>query len=230
MRPIAQVHAHLRRRLLINYRLDAEYANTLLPQTMRPQLVDGSAVAGVCLVGLERVSPVSNRLGGVRSENAAHRIAVEWDEQGSTAQGVFIFERHSSSLPSVLFGGRAFPGVHRRARFTTFDTDERHKVSMRSRDQHLEVDVQLSDEWGSTLFPSLQAASDFTRAGRIGWSRGHDQTTLEPVALTASDWSMRGAEVRELRSSFFDSMPAGVATIDGALVMRNLPLTMSAIC
>jgi hypothetical protein len=230
MRPIAQVQAHLRRRLLINYRLDPEYAGTLLPQTLRPQLVDGSAVAGVCLVGLERVSPISNRLGGIRSENAAHRIAVEWDELGETAQGVFIFERHSSSLHSVLLGGRAFPGVHRRARFTTLDTAERHRVSMRSRDQHLDVDVQLSDEWSSTLFPSLQAASDFTRAGRVGWSRGHDRTTLEPVALTTSEWSMRGGEVRELRSTFFDSMPAGVATLDGALVMRNLPLAMSAVC
>ncbi len=230
MRPITQVQAHLRRRLLINYRLDAEYASTLLPQTLRPQLVDGSAVAGVCLVGLERVSPVSNRLGGIRSENAAHRIAVEWDEQGRTVQGVFIFERHSSSLPSVLLGGRAFPGVHRRARFTTLDTDDRHRVSMRSRDQRLDVDVQLSDDWQSTLFPSLQVASDFTRAGRIGWSRGHDQTTLEPVALTASEWSMQSAEVREIRSTFFESMPAGVATLDGALVMRNLPLTMTAVC
>lgn len=229
MSPITQVRAHLRRRLLINYRLDAEYASTLLPDTLRPHLVDGSAVAGVCLVGLDRVSPVSNRLGGIRSENAAHRIAVEWDEQGETAQGVFIFERHSSSLYSVLLGGRAFPGVHRHARFDTFDTSERHRVSMRSRDQQLDVDVRLSDEWQSTLFPSLQAASDFTRAGRIGWSRGHDQTRLEPVALTASEWSMHGAEVRELRSTFFDAMPAGVASLDGALVMRDLPLTITAV-
>ena len=229
MRPITQVRAHLRRRLLINYRLDPEYASTLLPQDLRPQLVDGSAVAGVCLVGLERVSPVSNRLGGIRSENAAHRMAVEWDEHGETTQGVFIFERHSSSLPSVLLGGRAFPGVHRHARFTTLDTDQRHRVSMRSRDQGLDVDVQLTEEWQSSLFDSLQSASDFTRAGRIGWSRGHDQCTLEPVALTASEWSMQSAEVREIRSTFFESMPTGVATLDGALVMRDLPLTMTAV-
>lgn len=159
MRPITQVRAHLRRRLLINYRLDPEYASTLLPQDLRPQLVDGSAVAGVCLVGLERVSPVSNRFGGIRSENAAHRMAVEWDEHG----------------------------VHRHARFATLDTDERHRVSMRSRDQRLDVDVQLSDEWQSSLFDSLQTASDFTCAGRVGWPRGHDQTTLEPLAPTASE-------------------------------------------
>lgn len=175
------------------------------------------------------MSPVSNRFGGIRSENAAHRMAIEWDEHGETTQGVFIFERHSSSLPSVLLGGRAFPGVHRHARFTTLDTDQRHRVSIRSRDQRLDVDVQLTEEWQSSLFDSLQSASDFTRAGRIGWSRGHDQRTLEPVELTASEWSMQSAEVREIRSTFFESMPTGVATLDGALVMRDLPLTMTAV-
>ena len=34
---------------------------------------------------------------------------------------------------------------------------------MRSRDQRLDVDVQLSDEWQSSLFDSLQTASDFIR-------------------------------------------------------------------
>lgn len=230
MRTLPRVQAHLRRRMLISYRVDPDYAMTLLPETLRPQLVDGSAVAGVCLVGLDRVSPFSNRLGGIRSENAAHRIAVEWDDESVTKQGVFIFERHSSSLPSVLLGGRAFPGVHRRARFHAVDTDQRHTLSMRSKDLEVDVDIRLSSDWQSTLFPSLQAASDFYRAGRIGWSRGHDKTTLEPAELTAPGWAVQGATVRELRSTFFDTMPDGVASFDSALVMRDLPLTMTAVC
>ena len=146
--------------------------------------------------------------------------------------------RTESITPSSATASRSLWAIFSRAyapnrsiyaRFATLDTDQPHGVSMRSRDQRLDVDVQLTEEWQSSLFDSLQSASDFTRAGRIGWSRGHDQRTLEPVALTASEWSMQSAEVREIRSTFFESMPTGVATLDGALVMRDLPLTMTAV-
>ena len=118
MRIIRDVRAQLRRRLLISYRVDPDVAVSLLPAGFRPRIVDGSAVAGVCVLGLESIRPGwSSGRWGLRSENAAHRIAVEWDGPDGVEQGVFIFERHSSAWHPVLFGGRLFPGVHRRARF-----------------------------------------------------------------------------------------------------------------
>jgi hypothetical protein len=51
---------------------------------------------------------------GFASENAAHRIAVTWDESGQTRQGVFVLRRDTNSpwnkLESSFFhDARAFP-------------------------------------------------------------------------------------------------------------------------
>lgn len=46
----------IERRLLVNYRVDPSVAAALLPAPLRPQLVRGQAVAGICLL----------RIGGVR--------------------------------------------------------------------------------------------------------------------------------------------------------------------
>ena len=70
----------IERRLLINYRLDPGVARSVLPSGLRPQLVDGSAVAGVSMIRLRALRPTWAPSGlGLRMENAAHRIAVEWD-------------------------------------------------------------------------------------------------------------------------------------------------------
>ena len=87
MRP-PSMSSVIERRLLVNYRVDPEVAAKLLaplqlPAPLRPQLVNGWAVAGICLIRLGRLRP--SRLpgwAGMRTENAAHRIAVEWDSTG----------------------------------------------------------------------------------------------------------------------------------------------------
>jgi hypothetical protein len=45
----------IERRLLVNYRVAPEVAAGLLPAPMRPQLVNGWAVAGICLIRLGRL-------------------------------------------------------------------------------------------------------------------------------------------------------------------------------
>jgi hypothetical protein len=52
---------------------------------------------------------------GISSENGAHRIAVEWTENGAIKEGVFIPRRNSSSFFNSLAGGRIFPGRHFRS-------------------------------------------------------------------------------------------------------------------
>jgi hypothetical protein len=61
---------------------------------------------------------------GLRSENAAHRVAVEWDEDGAIRTGVFIPRRDSSSRLNALVSGRVFPGVHHHARFHVSETED----------------------------------------------------------------------------------------------------------
>lgn len=218
------LRAQVRRRLLISYRLDPEVAQALIPEDFRPQIVDGSAVAGVCMIGLEAVRPgwLRPRV-GFRTENVAHRIAVEWDENGATRSGVYIVERHSSSVLPVLAGGRLFPGVQKRAHFDRNESESRFQVDMSAPGIRVSVDVELGGPWTSTLFPTVEAASAFHEHGAVGWSRRRDGSGVEPLELTSKEWVVEPGQVISLKSSYFDSLPVGAASLDSVVVMRDIP-------
>jgi hypothetical protein len=214
----------VRRRLLITYRVDPAVARTLVPEPFRPQIVDGSAVAGVCMIGLQSVRPAWLRPRiGFRTENVAHRIAVEWDEDGRTRVGVYVAERHSSALLPVIAGGRLFPGVQRRARFTLDETSSRFRVTMSAPGVEVAVDARLGGPWTSTLFPTVEAASAFYEDGSVGWSPRRDGRGAEPLELTSSTWAVEPAELLSIRSSFFEALPEGSAVLDSVVAMRDLP-------
>lgn len=40
----------MRQRVVVNYRVDAELAAAQLPTGLRPQLVDGQAITGICVI------------------------------------------------------------------------------------------------------------------------------------------------------------------------------------
>ncbi|MCY7286938.1 MAG: hypothetical protein LH624_01460 [Cryobacterium sp.] len=168
------------------------------------------------------------------AENAAHRIAVEWEERGTIQKGVFIPRRDSDSRLTWLLGGRVFPGVHHYARFFVHETDEVIHVGFRSQDGTAEVEgraaigPELSD---SRLFADVAEASRFFEQGAVGLSPGRDPSRLEAVRLTTHAWRVEPCRVISSRSSFFDDpkrFPAGSATIDSALVMRKVPVLWDA--
>jgi uncharacterized protein YqjF (DUF2071 family) len=117
MRPPA-VSSVIERRLLVNYRVDPEVAASLLPAPLRLQLVNGWAVAGICLIRLGQLRPSwVPSWAGLRTENAAHRIAIEWDGVSGRQTGVYIPRGDSDSVVTFLVGGRLVPGEHHRASF-----------------------------------------------------------------------------------------------------------------
>lgn len=129
--------ATVERRLLVNYRVDAELVARLLPAGPRPQVLGGAAVAGICLTRLARVRPggLPGQV-GIRTENAAHRIAVCWDDPagGPPRAGVFIPLRHTSSRAGALLGGRLFPGLHHRARFAVQESARQVSIAVTAPD------------------------------------------------------------------------------------------------
>ncbi|WP_246018045.1 DUF2071 domain-containing protein [Amnibacterium kyonggiense] len=221
---MSTLRAQVRLRLLITYRVDPEVARSLVPEPFRPQVVDGSAVAGVCMIGLRSIRPgwLRPRI-GFRSENVAHRVAVEWDERGETRSGVYILERHSSSILPVLTGGRLFPGVQRRGRVDLDETSTRFRVRMTAPGTRVAVDVELGGAWTSTLFPTVEAASQFYEQGSVGWSPDRHGHGAEPLQLTSPDWAVEPAHAISVRSSFFEALPAGSAVLDSVVAMRDLP-------
>lgn len=222
----------IERRLLVNYRADPAIVAKLLPAPLRPQQIDGWAVAGICLIRLGQVRPRWAPGGfGLRSESAAHRVAVEWDGPRGRETGVYIPRRDSGSVLNVLVGGRLFPGRHHHASFEVTETPQNLHVAYTSRDgsTRVQVDASLTGKFaGSKLFAGLPEASAFFRQGSSGYSPGRDRGHLDGIALATSSWRVEPVDVRAVLSTFFDDedrFPRGSATFDCALLMRDLPVT-----
>lgn len=222
----------IERRLLVNYRVTPEAAARLLPGPLRPQLVHGHAVAGICLLRLGSVRPswVPGAF-GLRSENAAHRIAVEWDGPDGVETGVYIPRRDTASWVNAWAGGRLFPGEHGRADFEVQEGPDRTRVALATRDGDTRVDVtvELSDELrGSELFADLAEASRFFQAGAKGFSATGSGHRLDGMELRTDAWQVEASRIRSASSSFFDDpdcFPPGSATLDSALLMRGVPVS-----
>lgn len=45
------------RRLLVNFRIQPDYIDAVLPALLRPQLVKGHAIGGICLIRLKEIRP-----------------------------------------------------------------------------------------------------------------------------------------------------------------------------
>ncbi len=217
------------RRILINFRVDPDVVARDLPQPFRPQVVHGFALAGICLIRLREARPrFAPRWLGLSSENAAHRVAVEWDEAGEVRQGVFVRRRDTSSRLNSLAGGRLFPGIHHHATFDVEETSDHFEIAMQSDDGEisLEITADLADRWpAGSLFDSLAEASDFFAAGSLGYSTTPDPRRFQGLALACENWHVEPLSVRSVRSSVFDNparFPPGSATLDCALLMRGI--------
>lgn len=54
---VPAVRATIERRLLLNYRVEPEFAASLVPAPFRPALVNGWAVGGIRLIRLSGIRP-----------------------------------------------------------------------------------------------------------------------------------------------------------------------------
>ena len=123
---IPTIRGIIDRRILANFRVDPDAIRRVLPPPFRPKLIRGQAIAGICLIRLKQVRPAflpplpvlgrdwgrGLRL-GLASENAAHRIAVECDEDGQTRAGDGRRGRTIISLFCPLFLCDSFPLLSR---------------------------------------------------------------------------------------------------------------------
>jgi hypothetical protein len=217
------------RRILLNYRVEPDVLAAFLPPPFRPKIIAGYGLAGICLIRLREVRPVGvPRWIGIASENAAHRVAVEWDDAGQTRAGVFVIRRDTNSRLNALAGGRVFPGVHHLATFRVQEDAERYNIEVRSNDGQLTIDVaaQSTDRWPEqSVFASLAEASAFFEAGSIGYSPAHPRGAFEGLELRCQTWRAQSLEVERVQTSFFENeprFPTGSIHFDSALLMRGI--------
>ncbi|HYW71992.1 MAG TPA: DUF2071 domain-containing protein [Pyrinomonadaceae bacterium] len=223
------IQGTIKRRILANFRIDPEAIQRELPNRFRPKLQDGLAVAGICLIRLEYVRPrAMPQAVGLSSENAAHRVAVLWDEDGETREGVFISRRDTNSQINHLFGGRIFPGEHHHAHFSVAESDAEISLKMKSDDAAVVVEVagRINPSLPATsIFPSLADASAFFEKGSIGYSVTRERERLDGLELRTEGWRVEPLEISNIYSSYFadkTKFPDGSIEFDHALIMRDV--------
>lgn len=222
---VPHVHGVIRRRLLVNFRADQEVLQRQLPAPFRPKLHGGFGIAGICLIRLEDIRPRRfPKLVGLSSENAAHRIAVCWDDR----EGVYIPRRDTGSLANAFAGGRLFPGEHHRAKFEVEDRAGAIALRMRSADGSVCVEVRGHEAESlppTSRFASIEAASRFFEAGSLGYSATEGGEKLDGVVLETKTWRVAPLALDHVFSSWFadeSRFPKGSVEFDCALIMRDV--------
>ena len=219
----------IRRRILANFRIDPKVMQRHLPNLFRPKVHNGFAVAGICLIRLEHIRPrLMPEIMGLNSENAAHRVAVLWDDQSISREGVFISRRDTNSQLNHLLGGRIFPGEHHQASFKIADSGSEISFAMKSTDAQVVVDLQGSvgkELPSSSIFSSLEKASSFFEPGSLGYSVTSERGRLDGLRLETKEWRVEPFQINRIYSSYFSderNFPIGSIEFDHALIMRNV--------
>ena len=220
----------IRRRILLNYRVAPDVVQKVLPANFRPKLFGEYAIAGICLIRLEAIRPKGMPgIVGISSENSAHRIAVEWEDESGSRDGVFVPRRDTNSRLNALAGGRIFPGVHHLSRFTVSDHDGQISLRVDTDDRASPlVDIKVGETDGfptGSIFSTLQESSQFFETGCVGYSSRPDSCTLDGLMLQVTDWRVSPLSVDYVRSAYFDDrslFPQDSIEFDHALLMRDI--------
>ena len=223
---IPTVRGVIDRRILVNFQVEPDALEAILPAPLKPKVVDRVGIGGICLIRLREIRPrlVPKAL-GISSENAAHRIAVVLPDGG---EGVFIPRRDTSSRLNALAGGRIFPGSHHLARFSVRETEDRYAVRVEDRTGNvlLSVDARLADRMPEgSAFASVAEASAFFEAGSLGYSPSEQPGTLDALELRTQSWRVAPLEVDQVHSAFFEDrnrFAERMVKFDSALLMRNI--------
>lgn len=214
------------RRILINFTVDPDIASQIIPAPFRPKVVNGKAIVGICLIRLKdiRLKGLPAFL-GFGSENGAHRVAIEWDENNEIKDGVYIPRRDTSSLFNTLVGGRLFPGKHFHAKFDVIEGVGNYHVAFESSDKTIiNIDAKVTDNFNDkSIFKDLTTASDFFKLGSVGYSPNKNK--YDGLLLNTFEWEVKPLEVESVKSSFFENesiFPKGSIQFDNALLMTSI--------
>ncbi|MCC7419747.1 MAG: DUF2071 domain-containing protein [Planctomycetaceae bacterium] len=239
------IHGTIDRRILVNFRADPEVVQRILPAPFRPRLIHGVSLVGICLIRLKGIRPgFLPAWCGIESENAAHRIAVEWDEGHETGSGVFVPCRDTSSRWNALAGGRLFPGLHHPARFDVDESDTAWNVAFDRLDGMTHVAVRTTAATSlppTSVFATHDEASEFFARDSLGYSPARAANTYDGLELCTHTWRIEPLAVQHVESSFFDDparFPPGTIAFDSAFLMHDIehewhmhePLCCGALC
>lgn len=223
------IHGIIDRRVLLNYRIDPAALQRVLPPPFQPKLYGTYGVGGVCMIRFKHLRPrfVPGWL-GLASENAAHRIAVQWEQDGKLREGVFIPRRDTNSWFNATLGGRVFPGIFQRSHFEARESDSAVSIRIVRADGGTEISFagHVTDQLPPTsIFPSLEAAAGFFSLGATGYSATRTAGHFHGMELHSLNWKVLPLVIDEAQSCFFNDnerFPPGSVELDCALLMRGI--------
>jgi Uncharacterized conserved protein (COG2071) len=223
---IPAIQGLIDRRILVNFTADPDIIQKIIPRPFRPKVYKGKAIVGICLIRLKHIRPKGlPGFVGISSENGAHRIAVEWVDNGITKEGVFIPRRDTSSLLNSLAGGRIFPGRHYHAKFDIKEDGDHYHIAFKSSDgTTISIDADKTATFNpNSIFQNLNNASNFFEAGAIGYSPNGEK--YDGLQLNIFKWKVEPLNVSAIHSSFFEDetiFPKGSVRFDNALLMTQI--------
>ena len=226
---IGTLQGTIDRRLLLNYRVDPDTIQRLLPPIFEPLTVDGYAMAGICLIDLRLRPTWAPKRVAWKAFAGAHRIAVRrvGATSGPEAEAVYIPRRDSTSRLYVAAGGRIFGGPHHLADVDSTDDGDHISIALRSRDDETRVgaEVAVAAELAGSVFATTDEASAFYERGSLGYSDAWRPGAYDAIELRTTNWVVTPLRVSHVDSTFFDddvAFPPGTATFDNALLMRDI--------
>ncbi|WP_413290762.1 DUF2071 domain-containing protein [Bdellovibrio sp. HCB337] len=218
----------LERRILLNYTIDPQYLEKFLPPRFKPRLYKGVGVGGICMIRFSNLRPqYAPSFFGIDSENAAHRIAVEWESKDQKHEGVFIPKRNTASQFNYWAGGRIFPGIFQKSQFKVHEENGIYSVKICQDGKDIvSFEGRVSDVFPKdSVFANLEEASNFFAKGSVGYSLSKDQTYFQGMELRLLDWSIRPLEILSASVDLYENesiFPKGAVRLDSAMLMENL--------
>jgi hypothetical protein len=220
------IHGYIDRRILVNFTADPDVVRKIIPEPFKPKVYKDKAIVGICLIRLKNIKLKGlPDFIGVSSENGAHRIAVEWDEEGETKDGVYIPRRDISLLLNTVLGGRMFPGKHYLAKFNVKEGGGNYHIDFTSSDNtSISIDAKETDHFDpNSIFETLENVSAFFEKGAVGYSPNKDK--YEGLKLQTYTWQVKPLEVTNVHSSFYENksvFPKESVQFDNALLMTRV--------
>jgi Uncharacterized conserved protein (COG2071) len=213
------------RRLLLTVRMDPSAVQRLLPGGLRPRLVDGAAVGGICFLRLRDLRLAGLAVPSVITENAAHRFAIIRDHAEGSEPSVYVPRRDTSSRVAALLGGRLIEGELSRAKFEVNDTGSGLCISVAGRGGlEIQVSAHAADST-SSLFRTVEEESQFYQDASLAYSPNRRRRVIEAVGLESERWIGTPMRVEHFYSSWFEDaaiFPRGSWTLDSAMLVRNV--------
>jgi hypothetical protein len=222
---LSTIQGRIRWRVLINYRVEPSVMRPLVPGGFHLTVIDGWAIAGICLIRQEGMHPAwMPGDWGPSTDSAAYRVAVD----GAEGPAVYVARRDTSSRLQAGLGGRLFPAAFGHARFAVREDGATFDLDVTSADGQGDVRIRARTAAAlpaTSVFPDLPAASGFFEVGSLGWSPRSGAGGFDCVELRTQAWNVTPLELDEVVSSYYDDpsrFPPGSMAFDSALIMRDV--------